>query len=170
MRNNLSKLTLAGLVLAALATGALNVPAAAAQTTAHKKSTSGHTTSRGTTSASAKSGKSSGRRSSRPKKQKGQAAPTSDRISEIQQALAKKGSFDGTPTGKWDDSTVDSLRKFQAANHLNPSGRIDAPTLQKLGLGSEIAGVAAPPPPPNGTANRLLSRNAQSDPDPADNN
>jgi peptidoglycan hydrolase-like protein with peptidoglycan-binding domain len=78
--------------------------------------------------------------------------------------------FTGTPSGQWDDSTVDAMRKFQSANHLNPTGKLDAPTLQKLGLGSETAGIAAPTPPPNSTANRLLSRNAPKDPEPSDEN
>lgn len=88
-----------------------------------------------------KSGKHSKRR------QPGQKAPAPERISEIQQALAKDGSFSGTPSGKWDDSTVEAMKKFQAGHGLNPSGRLDAPTLQKLGLGSQTAGVAAPMPP-----------------------
>ena len=167
MRAKLSKLTQAGLVLAAIVTGATMVPVAFAQSTAtsHKKPSGA-----GVPSASTKSGKKSGKKSSRTKKVKGQAAPTTDRISEIQEALAKQGSFDGTPTGKWDDSTVEGMRKFQAANHLNPTGKLDAPTLQKLGLGSETAGVAAPTPPPNSGVNRLLTKNAQRDPEPADNN
>jgi peptidoglycan hydrolase-like protein with peptidoglycan-binding domain len=87
---------------------------------------------------------------------KGQAAPAPERVNEIQEALAKNGSYAGTPSGKWDDSTADAMRKFQSSNGLNPTGKMDARTLQKLGLGSEIAGTAAPTPPPN-TANRLLS-------------
>ena len=79
--------------------------------------------------------------------EKGQKAPAPDRITEIQQALAKDGSFSGTPNGKWDDSTVEAMRKFQDAHGLNPSGKLDAKTLQKLGLGSQTAGVAAPLPP-----------------------
>ena len=167
MRTKLSKLAQAGLVLAAIAMGAMMVPVAFAQSTspAHKKPTGSSTPSTST-----KSGKKSGKKSSRAKKVKGQAAPTADRISEIQERLAKQGAFDGTPTGKWDDSTSEAMRKFQAANHLNPTGKIDAPTLQKLGLGSETAGVAAPTPPPNSSANRLLTKNAQRDPEPADNN
>ena len=81
------------------------------------------------------------------RRQPGQKAPAPERISEIQQALAKDGSFSGTPSGKWDDSTVEATRKFQSSHGLNPSGRLDAPTLQKLGLGSQTAGVAAPMPP-----------------------
>src|SRR6266404_2859479 len=45
--------------------------------------------------------------------EKGQKVPAPDRITEIQQALAKDGSFSGTPNGKWDDSTVEAMRKFQ---------------------------------------------------------
>jgi peptidoglycan hydrolase-like protein with peptidoglycan-binding domain len=89
--------------------------------------------------------KKSSKRSKR--RQPGQKAPAPERISEIQQALAKDGSFNGAPNGKWDGSTVEATRKFQASHGLNPSGKLDAPTLQKLGLGSRTAGVAAPMPP-----------------------
>jgi peptidoglycan hydrolase-like protein with peptidoglycan-binding domain len=84
------------------------------------------------------------RRSRHSRRERGQKAPAPDRISEIQQALAKDGSFAGTPNGKWDGSTVEAMRKFQAAHGLNPTGKLDALTLQKLGLGSKTAGVAAP--------------------------
>jgi peptidoglycan hydrolase-like protein with peptidoglycan-binding domain len=86
-------------------------------------------------------------RAKRGRKEKGQTAPTADRISAIQAALAKGGSFSGSPNGKWDDATVEAMKKFQTAHGLNPSGKIDALTLQKLGLGSQTAGVAAPMPP-----------------------
>ena len=89
--------------------------------------------------------KKSSKRSKR--RQPGQKAPAPERISEIQQALAKDGSFNGAPNGKWDDSTIGAMKKFQTVHGLNPSGRLDAPTLQKLGLGSQTAGVAAPMPP-----------------------
>lgn len=85
-------------------------------------------------------------RAKRGRKEKGQTAPTPERISEIQQALAKDGSFSGSPNGKWDDATVEAMKKFQAAHALNPSGKLDALTLQKLGLGSQTAGVAPPMP------------------------
>jgi peptidoglycan hydrolase-like protein with peptidoglycan-binding domain len=90
-------------------------------------------------------GKRKPRRSSR--RERGQKAPTPDRISEIQQALAKDGSFAGKPNGKWDASTIEATRKFQEAHGLNPSGKLDAKTLQQLGLGSQTAGVAPPMPP-----------------------
>jgi peptidoglycan hydrolase-like protein with peptidoglycan-binding domain len=77
-----------------------------------------------------------------------QKAPTPDRISEIQSALARNGFYEGDPNGKWDANTVSAMRNFQSANGLESTGKIDALTLQKLGLGSDIAGVSAPKPVP----------------------
>jgi peptidoglycan hydrolase-like protein with peptidoglycan-binding domain len=95
------------------------------------------------------------------RKQPGQKVPTADRISEIQSALAKEGSFSGAPNGKWDDSTVSAMKKYQAEHGLNPSGKLDALTLQKLGLGGTTAGVAAPTPP-MGATSRLTSSSSSS--------
>jgi len=100
--------------------------------------------------------RSSGKTSKKARKQPGQKAPTNDRITEIQTALARDGSFRGSPSGKWDDDTTEAMRKFQAGHGLNPSGKLDAPTLQRLGLGSQTAGIAAPTPPPGATS-RLTS-------------
>jgi peptidoglycan hydrolase-like protein with peptidoglycan-binding domain len=79
-------------------------------------------------------------------KVKGQTAPTSDRIREIQTALNREGALNTEPTGKWDDATTDAMRKFQENHGLNPTGKIDAGTLNKLGLGSDTAGKGAPTP------------------------
>jgi|SRR5712664_3889483 len=99
--------------------------------------------------AASAAGKSRVKKSSKHSKrrERGQKAPAPERISEIQQALAKDGSFTGTPNGKWDDSTAQAMRKFQGSHGLNPTGKLDALTLEKLGLGSQTAGVAAPMPP-----------------------
>src|SRR6266481_1850749 len=86
------------------------------------------------------------------RRERGQKTPTPERISEIQQALAKDGSFAGKPNGKWDDSTIEATRKFQEAHGLNPSGKLDAKTLQQLGLGSGTAGIAPPVPPVSSSA------------------
>jgi hypothetical protein len=178
MRTSLRRTTVVGSMLAALAAGMFSLPANAGQSTTQKKSAKGSGPSPSSTNTRSSSGtsgnnlsKSSGRTGSKTsaktssrkgsKKVKGQAAPTPERINEIQSALAKKGAYDGVPSGKWDDSTVNAMKKFQSARGLNPSGKLDAPTLQKLGLGSETAGLAAPTPPPNGTANRLLSSRSQ---------
>ena len=108
------------------------------------------------TTSKTSSSKTPGRKGKRSRRQPGQKAPSADRISEIQTALAKDGSFAGPPNGKWDDSTVSAMKKYQAGHGLNPTGRLDAPTLQKLGLGSTTAGVAAPQTPP-GAVSRLTS-------------
>jgi peptidoglycan hydrolase-like protein with peptidoglycan-binding domain len=158
------------LILAALAVGSLALPAAvAAQSSSSSAKKTTHTSgsstapSKGTSSSAKKTTSKSKRGSGRKSKRvKGQAAPTPERINEIQGALAKHGFYAGEPTGKWDDSTTESMKKFQAANGLNPSGKFDALTLQKLGLGSETAGLGAPTPPPN-SSNRLLSSKVQRD-------
>lgn len=106
--------------------------AAPATTTAKKKSTKKHHAS---------------------KREPTQKAPTPERISEIQSALARGGYYQGNPNGKWDSNTVSAMQKFQSENGLSSSGKIDAPSLQKLGLGSATAGVDAPKPiAPHGSA------------------
>jgi peptidoglycan hydrolase-like protein with peptidoglycan-binding domain len=82
--------------------------------------------------------------SARTARAKMQMAPTADRIKEIQSALAASESYKGEPTGKWDDSSVAAMKHFQQVNGLNPSGKLDALSLQKLGLGSDTAGRGAP--------------------------
>src|SRR5487761_958651 len=85
-------------------------------------------------------------KSRRKSRVKGQAAPTPDRIKEIQAALQKDGSYEGEPTGKWDAATTDAMRKYQDKIGVSPTGKIDAVSLNKLGLGSETAGKGAPLP------------------------
>src|ERR1035441_10908068 len=88
-----------------------------------------------------------------------QKAPSPDRISEIQSALSRGGYYQGDPNGKWDSNTVAAVQKFQSANGIEANGKLDAPTLQKLGLGSDIAGVSAPKPIPP-SANPAPTSNA----------
>jgi putative peptidoglycan binding protein len=79
-----------------------------------------------------------------------QKAPTPERITEIQSALARGGYYQGQPNGKWDANTIAAMGKFQSTSGLEPTGKLNALSLQKLGLGSEIAGVSAPKPPVHG--------------------
>lgn len=72
------------------------------------------------------------------------AHPSFDRTRQIQAALGRAGYYKGDPNGRWDYKMADSLRNFQTANGLPPTGKLDALTLQKLGLGSNVAGVSAP--------------------------
>jgi peptidoglycan hydrolase-like protein with peptidoglycan-binding domain len=86
------------------------------------------------------------RRLAQPAVVRTQTAPTPSRISEIQDALSKEGAYQGQPNGKWDATTVDAMKQFQNDHGLTPSGKIDALTLQKLGLGSQVSGLGAPLP------------------------
>lgn len=72
--------------------------------------------------------------------------PSADRIDQIQQALARSGFYQGDPSGRWDRSTIEAMKNFQQARGLPATGKIDATSLQQLGLGSDIAGLAPPRP------------------------
>ena len=56
------------------------------------------------------------------------------RVTALQLNLAQGGYYAGQPTGKIDANTVDALKKFQAANNLPVTGRLDPETIHKLGL------------------------------------
>lgn len=77
--------------------------------------------------------------------------PAADRTEEIQSALERGGFYSGSPNGKWDNNTQQALRRFQTADGLPPTGKLDALSLQKLGLGSDVAGLSAPRPVMSGT-------------------
>ena len=117
----------------------LNLPSIASPAPSPQQSSAATTT---TTAKKKKSSKN--RRAS--KREPTQKAPTPQRISEIQSALAHGGYYQGAPNGKWDSNTVAAMQKFQSDNGLSSSGKLDAPSLQKLGLGSGTAGVDAPKP------------------------
>jgi len=89
-------------------------------------------TNKNSTKASGRTSSSTTRKSSvrslagkKSRKQPGQKTPTVDRVNQIQAALARDGSFQGLPSGKWDDNTVAAMRRFQTAHGLNPSGKLD---------------------------------------------
>jgi peptidoglycan hydrolase-like protein with peptidoglycan-binding domain len=146
------------LVVALLVAGGAGLCAggAAGQSSAAKKTTKSSASS--PSLSKSKTRKISSKKGRR--KDRGQQAPTADRISEIQTALSKDRSYGGAPSGKWDDATVAAMRNFQSTHGLNPSGKLDARTLEKLGLGSQTAGVAAPIIPPNATS-KLVSSNRE---------
>ena len=78
-----------------------------------------------------------------------QTTPTRDRIVEVQEALAREGFYSNKPSGKWDAATSQAMKAFQTSKSLTPTGKLGAQSLQRLGLGSEIAGLAAPQPQAN---------------------
>ena len=76
-----------------------------------------------------------------------QRTPSPDRYKEIQQALASKGYMpQGSPSGVWDASSVQALKKFQQDQSLEPSGKIDSLSLIALGLGPKRDTQPVPQP------------------------
>jgi len=145
-------------VLALLAAAVLLVPAAEGTTAPKARKTGASVKGVKAVAGKTKIRKRRGRR------ERGQKAPAPERIREIQEALAKDGSYSGTPTGKWDAGTSEAMRRFQAAHGLNPTGKLEARSLQKLGLGSEVAGVAAPIPPAAGVSSTSTALPEGNDP------
>lgn len=79
-----------------------------------------------------------------------QMAPTADRYKEIQAALVSKGYLQAEQaTGVWDQNSIEALRKFQADQNLESSGKINSLSIIALGLGPKrdtaAAKRAAPP-------------------------
>jgi peptidoglycan hydrolase-like protein with peptidoglycan-binding domain len=67
---------------------------------------------------------------------KTQTLPTPERYKEIQQALAAKGYLPADQaTGQWNDVSVDALKRFQADQKIESTGRINSLSLIALGLG-----------------------------------
>ena len=65
-----------------------------------------------------------------------QANPTPDRYKEIQQALASKGYLPAEQAnGQWSDGSMSALKRFQADQNLEASGKINSLSLIALGLG-----------------------------------
>jgi hypothetical protein len=80
-----------------------------------------------------------------------QMSPTADRYREIQGALAAKGFLPPEQaTGTWNQASSDALKKFQADQNLESSGKINSLSLIALGLGPrrETATAAPKPVPP----------------------
>lgn len=73
-----------------------------------------------------------------------QQHPDSTRYAEIQKALADRGYFKGEANGQWGDDSVDALKRFQADQKLDNTGKIDSLTLIGLGLGPKHDGSLAP--------------------------
>ena len=90
--------------------------------------------------------------------------PAADRTEEIQSALGRGGYYSGNPNGRWDGGTQEALRRFQTANGLPPTGKLDALSLQKLGLGSDVAGLSAPQPVVQGNQSSSQSPNSTAAP------
>jgi len=80
-----------------------------------------------------------------------QAVPTPERYKEIQEALVTKGYL--TPdaaTGTWGPASIDAMKRFQTAQNIEATGKLNSLSLIALGLGPkhDTASVVHPPAPP----------------------
>ena len=100
-----------------------------------------------------------------PRRPRVQTAPARERIVGIQEALAGDGFYSGKPSGRWDAATSEAMKKFQTANGLTATGKLGALSLQKLGLGSEVAGRGAPLPQADPRAS-VLTESELNEPEP----
>jgi peptidoglycan hydrolase-like protein with peptidoglycan-binding domain len=77
-----------------------------------------------------------------------QTAPTQERYKEIQDALAAKGYLKPEDAnGVWGPGSADALKKFQAEQNIEASGKINSLSLIALGLGPRRDATPAPKPP-----------------------
>lgn len=75
-----------------------------------------------------------------------QLAPTPERYKEIQDALVAKGYLKpDDATGGWNQNSVDALKRFQADQKIESSGKINSLSLIALGLGPKRDTAAAKP-------------------------
>jgi hypothetical protein len=121
--------------------------AVARRTTAsHPAASRPGATKTGSTAAAARRGK-KGPPAKRVTWRNRQLAPTPQRYKEIQEALAAKGYLKPEDaTGTWTPASVDALKKFQAGQNLDSTGKINSLSLIALGLGPKRE-TAAPKPP-----------------------
>jgi hypothetical protein len=80
-----------------------------------------------------------------------QMQPTAERYHEIQNALVAKGYLKPEQaTGAWDQDSIDALKKFQAEQKLDASGKITSLSLIALGLGPKHDPAPLPSAAPGG--------------------
>src|SRR5262245_45366114 len=64
-----------------------------------------------------------------------QLSPTAERYREIQESLIARGYLGAeSATGKWDQDSLEALKKFQADQNLESNGKINSLSLIALGL------------------------------------
>ncbi len=83
-------------------------------------------------------------RKSKSRRNRGQQVIDSARAREIQQALIQQHYLDGEPSGRWDSSTEEALRKYQADQGWQTKTVPDSRALIKLGLGPSKDGLLNP--------------------------
>ena len=89
-----------------------------------------------------------------------QLHPEPTRYTEIQKALADRGYFKGDPNGVWGDDSSDAMRRFQADQKIDETGKIDARSLISLGLGPRHDGSRPVSSPSESSSSSLQPQSA----------
>src|ERR1700739_1526386 len=129
---------LAGILLLACFAFPETAPSSSKTTSTHNTSTAkpkSPTSKSKTAHSRTTSSRTSSRKGKRSKKVKGQQKIDSERTHQIQEALIRQHYMTGQATGKWDATTEDALRRFQAENGWQNKTGPDSRPLIKLGLG-----------------------------------
>lgn len=100
---------------------------------ANKSATKSHTASKHSKSKTTKSNANSNRSDQR---RRAAMRPEPQRVQEIQRGLIEAGELHQEPTGRWDDSTRDAMKRYQQAHGFPVTGLPDAKSLMKMGLGA----------------------------------
>jgi peptidoglycan hydrolase-like protein with peptidoglycan-binding domain len=125
----------AALALSLVFCGSIAAADAPAKKTATKKETTGNSKQKARVAGATHKG-STRRVVGRAAQPRRQSAPTTERYKQIQEALASKGFLaPEEATGKWMESSVDALKRFQATQNIESTGRINSLSLIALGLG-----------------------------------
>jgi len=89
-----------------------------------------------------------------------QTAPTADRYREIQEALVARGYLSAEDAdGTWGPSSTEALKRFQAEQTLDSTGKIDSLSLIALGLGPRHDNAVAAPRVADGNVQTESGRN-----------
>ena len=110
-------------------------PTQKSSATAHSASAAHPATKSKSAHSRTTSTRTSSHKGKRAKKVKGQQKIDSERTNQIQEALIRQHYMTGEATGKWDATTEDALRRFQADNGWQNKTVPDSRALIKLGLG-----------------------------------
>ena len=83
-----------------------------------------------------------------------QTQPDPERAREIQEALRREGYLEAPSSGKWDKATSDAMARYQKEQGFTVTGKPDAISLKKMGLGSKYdnriqTSPSSPPQTPN---------------------
>lgn len=109
-------------------TSARNTTASRKKTTRKKVTAKKRTASRGAR-------RTTRRRSAKTTRARVPMQPTSERLTEVQTALASAGYLERSPNGKWDDSSIAAMKRFQQEHSIPATGKINSLSLIALGLG-----------------------------------